>query len=79
MRNQLTLLLTLCRNPEIRVLFFIGYLLLLMWPFFTTTPPSLWTLYIYYHSVWGVLIGGLALQGYLVITSEITPKDNHDD
>ena len=83
MQKPLTTLLgstiTICRNTEVRGLFLIGYLLLLMWPFFTTEALSLWLLYRYYHSIWGILVIGLVVQGYLVLTSEQKPKeDNHD-
>ncbi|WP_250655441.1 hypothetical protein [Alkalimarinus coralli] len=83
MQNRLTTALTafrkLCRNKEIRGLFLIGYLLLLMWPFFATETPSLWSLYLYYHSVWGILVIGLAVQGYLVLTSERSAEEADDD
>jgi len=83
MQNPLTTLLVstlnICRNTEVRGLFLIGYILLLMWPFFTAEAPSLWLLYRYYHSIWGILVIGLAVQGYLVLTSEQKPTEGSND
>ena len=83
MQSPLTTLLisslNICRNTEVRGLFLIGYLLLLMWPFFTTETLSLWLLYRYYHSIWGMLVIGLAVQGYLVLTSEQKPTEDTND
>lgn len=83
MHSFLNKLFSICRNIEIRALFFVGYLLLLMWPFFTAETLSFWSLYKYYHSIWGVLVVGLILQGYLVIRSDKadakTPKERSGD
>ncbi len=70
MHSFLNKLFSICRTIEVRALFFVGYLLLLMWPFFTAETLSFGFLYKYYHSIWGVLVVGLILQGYLVIHSD---------
>ncbi|MCP5163107.1 MAG: hypothetical protein H6999_05430 [Hahellaceae bacterium] len=62
--------LNLFRQHEIRFGFFIFYILLLVWPFFSRTPWSIPDQFFYYFGVWTVLIIGLAIQGYLVIRKE---------
>ncbi len=62
--------LTLFRQHETRTGFFILYVMLLVWPFFSRTPWSIPHQYFYYFGVWLALICGLAVQGYLVIRQE---------
>jgi len=63
--------ISLFRQHEIRFGFFIFYMLLLIWPFFSRETWTIPEQYFYYFGVWLVLIIGLAIQGYLVIRKEI--------